>query len=75
MMSTAAGTFYRFHTQIVYVLVMMTLARYEFALGRRIGWAFKAHRLKVAPRRGDWREDGASPFRTGLSSTAIGRTL
>jgi hypothetical protein len=40
---------YRFHAQNVYALVMMTLARFEFALGRRIGWAFETHQLKVAP--------------------------
>jgi hypothetical protein len=40
---------YRFHAQNVYALVMKTLARFEFALGRRIGWSFKVHQLKVAP--------------------------
>lgn len=39
----------RFHAQNVYALVMKTLARFEFALGRRIGWSFQAHQLKVAP--------------------------
>ena len=28
---------------------MKTLARFEFALGRRIPWSFKTHQLKVAP--------------------------
>jgi len=28
---------------------MKTLSRFEFALGRRIGWSFKVHQLKVAP--------------------------
>src|SRR5262249_12327824 len=28
---------YRFHAQNVYALIMKTLARFEFALGRRIG--------------------------------------
>ena len=28
---------------------MRTLARFEFALGRRIGWSFGTHQLKVAP--------------------------
>ena len=28
---------------------MKTLARFEFALGRRIGWAFGVHQIKVAP--------------------------
>jgi hypothetical protein len=40
---------YRFHAQNVYALVMQTLARFEFALGRRIGWSFEMHQLKVAP--------------------------
>jgi hypothetical protein len=39
----------RFHAQNVYALVMKTLARFEFALGRRVGWSFKVHQLKVAP--------------------------
>ena len=32
-----------------YALVMKTLARFEFALGRRIPWSFQTHQLKVAP--------------------------
>lgn len=40
---------YRFHAQNVYALVMKTLSRFEFALGRRVGWSFKTHQLKVAP--------------------------
>jgi hypothetical protein len=40
---------YVFHAQNVYALVMKTLWRFEFALGRRIGWSFKTHQLKVAP--------------------------
>ncbi len=39
----------RFRAQNVYALVMKTLARFEFALGRRVGWSFKTHQLKVAP--------------------------
>jgi len=39
----------RFHAQNTYALVMRTLARFEFALGRRIGWSFDAHQIKVAP--------------------------
>jgi hypothetical protein len=39
----------RFHAQNTYALVMKTLARFEFALGRRVGWSFKVHQLKVAP--------------------------
>ena len=38
-----------FHVQNVYALVMRTLARFEFALGRRVGWGFTAHQLKVVP--------------------------
>lgn len=40
---------YRFHAQNVYALVMKTLARFEFALGRKLGWSFQSHQLKVAP--------------------------
>lgn len=40
---------FRFHAQNVYALVMKTLARFEFALGRRLGWSFGSHQLKVAP--------------------------
>jgi hypothetical protein len=40
---------FRFHAQNVYALVMKTLARFEYALGRRVGWSFGTHQLKVAP--------------------------
>jgi hypothetical protein len=40
---------YRFHAQNVYALVMKTLARFEFALGRRVGWSFDTHQIKIAP--------------------------
>jgi hypothetical protein len=40
---------YRFHAQNTYALVMKTLARFEYALGRRISWSFDTHQLKVAP--------------------------
>lgn len=39
-----------FHCQNVYALIMHTLARFEFALGRRLQWGFiRGHQLKVAP--------------------------
>ncbi len=38
-----------FHAQNVYAVVMHTLARFEFALGRRVAWSFGGHQLKVAP--------------------------
>lgn len=38
-----------FHAQNVYAIVMRTLARFEFALGRRIGWGFQGHQLQIAP--------------------------
>ena len=38
-----------FHARNVYALVMRTLARFEFALGRRVPWAFPAHQLKLIP--------------------------
>src|SRR4029079_11657895 len=38
-----------FHAQNVYALVMKTLSRFELALGRRVGWSFGRHQIKVAP--------------------------
>jgi hypothetical protein len=38
-----------FHGWNCYAIVMSTLARFEFALGRRIQWSFGGHQLKVAP--------------------------
>jgi len=38
-----------FHCQNVYAIVMRTLARFEFALGRRIGWSFSSHQIQIAP--------------------------
>jgi hypothetical protein len=39
----------RFHAQNAYALSMRTLARFESALGRRLGWSFDSHQIKVAP--------------------------
>ncbi len=39
----------RFHAQNVYAIVMRTLARFEFALGRRAPWGSDGHQLHVAP--------------------------
>lgn len=38
-----------FHAQNVYAIIMRILARFEFALGRRISWGFGGHQIKVAP--------------------------
>lgn len=38
-----------FHAQNVYAIVMHILARFEFALGRRVAWSFGGHQLKVLP--------------------------
>lgn len=38
-----------FHAQNAYAIVMRTLARFEFALGRRVRWGFDGHQLHVAP--------------------------
>jgi hypothetical protein len=38
-----------FHQQNVYAIVMRTLARFEFALGRRLSWGFPGHQINVAP--------------------------
>jgi hypothetical protein len=37
------------HAQNAYALVMRTLARFEYALGRRVRWGFDSHQLHVAP--------------------------
>jgi hypothetical protein len=38
-----------FHAWNCYAIVMSTLARFEFALGRRVGWSFGDHQIKVVP--------------------------
>lgn len=38
-----------FHAQNTYAIVMKTLARFEYALGRRVSWSFHGHQLQVGP--------------------------
>ncbi len=38
-----------FHALNVYAIVMRTLARFEYALGRRVAWGFSGHQIQVAP--------------------------
>ncbi len=38
-----------FHAQNVYAIVMRILARFEFALGRRVKWSFDGHQIHLAP--------------------------
>ena len=38
-----------FHAQNAYAIVMRILARFEFALGRRVSWNLYGHQIKVAP--------------------------
>lgn len=38
-----------YHALNVYAIVMRTLLRFEFALGRRVGWGIRGHQLKVVP--------------------------
>lgn len=38
-----------FHAQHTYAIVMRVLARFEFALGRRVKWGFNGHQLHIAP--------------------------
>ncbi len=38
-----------FHAQNVYAIVMRILSRFEFALGRRVGWNFYGHQINIAP--------------------------
>ena len=38
-----------FHARNTYAIVMRVLARFEQALGRRVGWSFLGHQLTVSP--------------------------
>src|SRR5262249_16063455 len=38
-----------FHSFMTYGIVMRTLARFEFALGRRLSWSFGSHQIQVSP--------------------------
>jgi hypothetical protein len=38
-----------FHAWMTYGVIMKTLARFEFALGRRIQWSFPGHQILVSP--------------------------
>ncbi|MEO0530030.1 MAG: hypothetical protein AAF266_05550 [Planctomycetota bacterium] len=38
-----------FHQQNVYAIAMRVLSRFELALGRRVGWQFETHQLKIVP--------------------------
>lgn len=39
----------KFHALNAYAIVMRTLLRFEFALGRRVAWGIRGHQLKVVP--------------------------
>lgn len=39
----------KFHQQNVYAIVMRTLGQFERVLGRRVGWGFPSHQIKVVP--------------------------
>ncbi|SCY90760.1 hypothetical protein [Rhizobium sp. NFACC06-2] len=39
----------RFHAQNVYAIAMRILARFEFALGRRVQWGCEGHQLSILP--------------------------
>lgn len=39
----------KFHAQNVYAIIMWLLARFEFALGRRVSWGFGGPQLYVSP--------------------------
>ena len=38
-----------FHSCMVYAIVMKTLARFEYSMGRRVGWSFGGHQIQIAP--------------------------
>jgi hypothetical protein len=40
---------YDFHAFMTYGIVMKTLSRFEYALGRRLSWSFKSHQIQIAP--------------------------
>jgi hypothetical protein len=46
---SALLTLPEFHAWMAYGIVMKTLARFEFALGRRVGWSFDGHQIQVSP--------------------------
>jgi hypothetical protein len=39
----------RYHAVNAYAIAMRTLLRFEFALGRRVGWGIRGHQLKIVP--------------------------
>jgi hypothetical protein len=39
----------QFRCVMAYTIVMKTLSRFEFALGRRLAWSFGSHQIQVAP--------------------------
>jgi hypothetical protein len=38
-----------FHAWMTYAVIMKTLARFEYALGRRASWSFGGHQIQVSP--------------------------
>ncbi len=38
-----------FHAFMTYGIVMKTLSRFEYALGRRLSWSFGSHQIQVSP--------------------------
>ncbi len=38
-----------FHAFMTYGVVMKTLSRFEYALGRRLSWSFGSHQIQIAP--------------------------
>jgi hypothetical protein len=38
-----------FHAFMAYGIVMKTLSRFEYALGRRLSWSFGSHQIQIAP--------------------------
>jgi hypothetical protein len=38
-----------YHAMNAYAIAMRTLLRFEFALGRRVGWGIYGHQLKIVP--------------------------
>jgi hypothetical protein len=66
-----------FHAFMTFGIVMKTLARFEFALGRRVRWSFNSHQLQVSPHAFDeanaFYSDEAQGLFFGYFSSADGK--
>ena len=61
-----------YHAWNVYAIAMRTLLRFEFALGRRVGWGIRDHQLKVVPHAFEEANAFYSPDMEALPGVALG---